>query len=142
MLKRFLLLLLCVCPWLPRTSKAQALSPLRSIVVALDSGDVARRAYICLDSATYRVARQQLAAVPDLRQRVTLLTYDRQLLEQQLAAARREGLAAHADFTAATAQARQLEALPTRPPLLLDGRVYTSAGAGVLLALLYSLLHP
>ena len=136
------LLLLCLCCLRPHPASSQAVAPLPPVVVRLDSGEVALRRYACLDTATYRAVRLAVAAVPGLRQRVALLEYDRQLLERQVADARREGRAAHADFTAATAQARQLEALPVRPPLLLDSRVYASAGAGMVLALLYCLLHP
>lgn len=136
------LLLLVATSLLSHRASSQAVLPLRAVVVRLDSGVIAHQTYICMDSTTYRQTRQTVNAVPGLRQRVALLEYDRQLLEQQVAAARREGRSAHADFTAATAQARQLEALPVRPPLLLDSRVYTSAGAGIVATFLYFLLHP
>lgn len=134
-------LLVLLCLLFPRVSSAQAVAPLPAIVVRLDAGDVARQAYVCLDTATYRAVRLQVAAVPSLLQRVALLEYDRQLLESQLAGQRREGRAANADFDAAQAQARQLKAQPARPPLLLDSRVYASAGAGIVATLLYCFFH-
>ena len=142
---KFLLLLAILCLPTHRASSqptGRALAPLRPVVVRLDSGAVAVRRYVCLDTATYRITRQQVAQLVPLRQRVALLDYDRQLLQQQLAGQRREGRAANADFDAAQASARQLEAVPRRPPLLLDARVYGSAGAGILAGLLYSLFHP
>ena len=138
-----LLLALCLCcPLAPRISSAQAVPELSPVVVRLDAGDVARQAYVAMDTTTYRLVRQQLAQVPSLRQRVALLEYDRTILSGQVAQQHGANTAAAADFGALSAEARALLLVKPRPPFLLDGRLYQGAGAGVVLALLYVLLRP
>ena len=135
-----LLLLLAIICLSSHLANSQAIPQLSSIVVTLKRGETARQQYVCMDTATYRVTREQVAQVVPLRQRVALLEYDRQLLEKQVADGRQATQIANQDFDAAQAQARVLEAVPRRPLLLLDSRLYLGAAAGIVLGELARIL--
>ena len=138
-MRKAFLLFICLSIRLTATSQV---APLRPLVVSLDSGQTIRRPLVGLDTAFYRAVRLKV-------DRVGLLEYGRTLdaaqvsqLQAELRRCRGQLDGAGADFAALATVNTHLAALPTRPPLLLDTRLYAGAGAGVVLALLYSLLHP
>ncbi|MGI4864198.1 MAG: hypothetical protein ACRYFZ_09775 [Janthinobacterium lividum] len=119
--------------------------PLRPHIVRLDSGSTAKRPLVGIDTATWRSIRtsaaidqQQLAErAAQLRQWRELHVHDSLATVQvarELHATRTDNAKLSTAFTQQADRANKALALPLRPPLLLDGRLYTGVATGGVLA--------
>ena len=152
-MKPYRIALACLLCLLTHRANSQPGSPVHPVVVRLDSGEVARRAYVAFDTAYYQQWRRQQAADQvqlDLRARRLAVYGQRQRLTDSLAAGQlaesvreRAALArATADFDQLHAQTVRALAQPPRPVLLLDGHFYAGGALGALaVALLFVFLH-
>lgn len=130
---RTLLLILSLLCLSTRPASSQAVAPLRPLVVTLDSGTVAARYYVAMDSATYRAVRTRVADADRAE-------YDQHLSELQVAQLRAElsrcrgaGDAGNKDFDVLARDTRALETAVPRPLLLLDGHFYKGIAVGAVL---------
>lgn len=139
-------LLWCLSCLLTRSATAQAISPLKPIVVQLVPGDVVRERLVGVDSATYQAGRQARLLVPaadalqaDLRRENTLVRQQLATTEAALLGCLRGQAASEADYHAMQQAASASRVSPARPPALVDSHTYAGAGAGALLVVLLKL---
>lgn len=142
---RQLLLLCChllLAGKLPANAQASAAEPTAPVVVRLDSGDVARQRYVCVDTTTYAKLQTAMQAGRTLLAQQALDAYDRQLADKQLrlteaelARCRGQKAAGNTEFNTLATQADNVfRQVQIRPPLLLDGRLYRGMLTGVVLS--------
>ncbi len=130
---RTLLLTLYLLCLSTRPASSQAVVPLRPLIVTLDSGTVAARYYVAMDSATYRAVRARVADADRAE-------YDQQLRALQVAQLRAElsrcrgvGDAVNKSFDTLAHDTRALETGRPRPPLLLSPQFYKGIVGGAVL---------
>lgn len=138
----------------PASSQPRPVAPLRPLVVRLDSGTIARRALVGIDTAAYRSMRVNTAL--DQRQLAERAAQLKQLnalrrldsistmrLADEAASTRRDNEQLHKALRKQEVISSKALALPLRPPLLLDSHTYIGAGAAAifLAALKLFILH-
>jgi hypothetical protein len=117
-----------------------------SQIIQLVPGDVVRKPMVGIDTTTYsaiRAYQEASTSLLDLRaNRITTLEHELTVAESasavvvdELKQCRADNLKADAKYAKMTAHAEKALALPVRPPLLLDSRVYLGGGVGLLLGL-------
>lgn len=110
-------------------------------MVRLDSGSVAKRPLVGIDTAAYRALRVSTALdQQQLAERAAQLTQLRAILRHdslatartatELRSTRRDVQAAQAALAQQQTLTSKALALPLRPPLLLDGHFWTGTGVG------------
>lgn len=138
----------------PASSQPRPVAPLRPLVVRLDSGSMAKRALVGIDTAAYRSLRvntaldqrqlaeraAQIKQLNDLRRLDSLSTMR---LADEAASTRRDNADLHKALRKQEAISSKALALPLRPPLLLDSHTYIGGGVTAILlaALKLFILH-
>lgn len=130
---RYALLILSLLCLSTRPASSQAVAPLRPIIVTLDSGTVAARYYVAMDSATYRAVRARVADADRAEYGQHLSELQVAQLQAELRRCRGVGDAGNQSFDQLARDTRALETVKPRPPLLLDGHFYKGIAVGAVL---------
>ena len=115
------------------------MAPLRPLVVRLDSGSIARRPLVGLDTAAWRSMRvntaldqrqlaERAAQIVQLNALRRLDSLSTMRLADEAASTRRDNADLHQALRKQEARTKQVLALPLRPPLLLDSHTWLGTG--------------
>jgi len=134
----------------PASSQPRPVAPLAPRIVRLDSGAVAKRPLVGIDTAAWRAIRVNTAL--DQRQLADRAAQIKQLndlrrldststmrLADEAASTRRDNEQLHEALRKQEAISSKVLALPLRPPLLADTHTYIGGGAAVFLVALVKL---